>query len=271
MKRAVALLLVLPAAAAFAAPPRSCVKVIDRAKNVVSALGRANWTPIRAEIGVITKDKKVSLTRELDAATYYVFAVGDEKAAMQLSLNAMDSSGKSLKKKHAIGEVGIDELVIEKKDKTKFELECEDAQADSGHYIIVVLQKIEGPPSAAEVVLDHMQERAKAIEDAGHEVVWGELDTIADGKTWTVERKLDAGHYMAEVATDEDKVKDLEVELKDGADQSVAKKEKSKEPKDGHLASLKGDAKAGNAKLNVTGVFNEGSKESFAGVLLAKK
>jgi hypothetical protein len=270
MKRAVVVALLLTFAQALAADKMSCVKLLERTNKAVSALA-STYAPVRAELGVIAKGKKVSMTRELADGTYDIIAVTDEKAGCQLMLVVKDSAGKELKKKEAMDGPFIQDLAIEKKDQTTLELECEDAQVDKAHYIFVILQKYDGAKVTSEVVFEHLAERAKAVEESGHQVVWAELDTLADGKPWTVTHKLDAGKHAFEIVGDDDRIKDFEVEVKDGAGQSVAKKEKAKEPKDGHLASLAGEAKAGDAKVTVTGVFQEGNKDSFAGVLIAKK
>ncbi|HZV01219.1 MAG TPA: hypothetical protein VFF73_31195 [Planctomycetota bacterium] len=270
MKRAILVAVLVAFAQALAADKGSCVKAIERANKAVSALA-STQAPVYAEVGLVAKEKKISFTRELGDGTYSVMAVGDDKAGPTFILSLKDSKGKELKKGKAVNEVFVQDVTLEAKDKTTVELECEDANFDKTHYIIVVLQKYEGAKVTSEVVFEHLAARAKAVEESGHQVVWAELDTLADGKPWTVTHKLDAGKHAFEIVGDDDRIKDFEVEVKDGSGQSVAKKEKAKEPKDGHLASLAGDAKAGDAKVTVTGVFQEGNKDSFAGVLIAKK
>jgi hypothetical protein len=255
---------------AQAAPPSSCVKVLDRAKSAVAALEKQSFAPVHAQIGRIAKGKKAAFSRDLDAGTFAAFAVTEESFNMGLELTVREA-GKELKKTEAVSTAFIAELTVEAKGKVELELEVDEATSnDPGPYIIVLLQKQEGAPSTADIVFEKLGDRAKAVEDGGQEVVFGEMDTIAD-KAWTVTHKLEAGNYAVEVVTDDASVKDLEVEFTDGSGASVAKKAKSAEPKDGNVASLKGEAKAGDAKVAVTAVFQEGCGNSFAGVLIAKK
>jgi len=261
------------AAGAHAGDKRSCVKVIDRAKAAFASLARSGWIPVRAEVGAIAKGKKASFERELDAGSYCLFAVTEDTLSMGVELSALDAKGAAIKKVEAVGEAFIPEFAVEAKGKVKLQLDVQDAaKNEAGPYIIVLLQKSEGSaPSTADLVFERLGDRAKAVEESGHEVVWAELDTLRDGKTWTATRKLAQGTYAVEVVSEDDKVKDLEVEFTDGSGKSVAKKEKSKEPKDGHMVSLKGDAKEGDAKVAVSGVFQEGNKDSFTAILIAKK
>ncbi len=258
------------AAGARAGNKGSCVKVIDRAKAAVSQLGKTGFGTVHAEVGMIAKGKKSSFSRDLDAGTYCLFAVTEETLMMGVEISASDAKGKSLKKKEGVGEAFIAEFAVEAKGQVKLELEVNDAvKNDPGSYIFVLLQKAESA-NPSDIVFERLGDRAKAVEDAGHEVVWAELDTLG-GSPWKVTHKLAAGSYAVEVVSDDEKVKDLEVDFTDGSGKSVAKKEKSKEPKDGHMASLKGDAKDGDAKVTVTAVFQDGCKDSCAGVLIAKK
>jgi hypothetical protein len=269
VKLVLALLIAL-AAGAQAGDKASCVKAIDRAKKAVSDLGRSGFAAVHAEVGLIAKGKKSSFSRELDAGSYCLFAVGDEATKATLEIAAVDASGKQLKKGQGVVEAFIPSFSVEAKGNVKLEIEADFEKNGTSSYIFVLLQKAEGAANPSDIVFERLGDRAKAVEDSGHEVVWAELDTLG-GSPWKVTHKLAAGTYAIEVVSDDQNVKDLEVDFTDGSGKSVAKKEKSKEPKDGHMASLKGDAKDGDAKVTVSAVFQDGCKDSYAGVLIAKK
>src|SRR5271167_1715390 len=132
------------AAGARAGDKRSCVNVIDRAKKAISSLANQSWTLLHAEVGSLAKGKKTSFSRELDAGSYCLFAVTEDKMSMGVELSALDAKGNVLKKKEAVGEAFIPEFVVEAKGTVKLQLDVQDAvKNDPGSYILVLLDALE--------------------------------------------------------------------------------------------------------------------------------
>lgn len=264
-------LLVLATGVALAAGPKnSCIKVITRASTATSALGRSGLAVVRAECGLISKGKKVSFSRELDAGEYCLFAVSEEKAGMEIDITAFDGAQKAIKAAKGVGEAFLKEFKTEKKETCKLEIECGDAtNNDPAHFILVLLAKKEGQVTPSDMLFERAIERAKAMEEAGYEVQDLVVDTLS--KPWTLTKKLDAASWIAETAGDDDTVKEMDVEVQDSTGKSLAKKDKLRDDAR-WSAVVKHDVKvAGEHKLAVSATFQEGQKEALVALLTGKK
>jgi hypothetical protein len=243
----------------------SCQKIVHRAAGAVSALSKGSGSVVRAEVGILTtKAKKTTITKELDAGDYLAFAVTDQTQINGLELGILDSSGKDVVgKTEAVDEAFKDKIAIAAKGTYKVELEAT-AFGDGvkeGHYILVLMSKSGG--YVTDPVWENVENQVKSMEAEGYELVSGEFDMLS--APWALKKKLDAGSYRVDAVADEDRAKDLDLELKDGGS-SVGKDDR----KD-HIASAKGDVKSGDATIALSGSWQEGQKDTFVGLLVGKK
>jgi hypothetical protein len=160
-----------------------------------------------------------------------------------------------------------DGLSLDKKQTLKLEVEVLDTSEQGtqvANFVIVLMGKKQ-PIEQNDFLVEMATKQVKEMETDGFDVEYAVLDTLSKDKPWAVARKLTAGSWRVDGVSDDNKVKDLDVQLKDAG--GVI----GKDARTDHISTLKAEAKAGDHTVAVSATFSEGEKEAFAGVILAKK
>jgi hypothetical protein len=246
---------------------RSIQQPIDRTIKALSEFSRAAVTLVRAEIGTGKSGSKWVLHRQVEEGEYVAFGVGAKANVAQLELVAMGEDGAELKRAQGADEVYIASIPVEKKQLLKLELSVDtvDQKDQVGAFILCLLTKRQ-PPESTDFLVDMALEQVKAVEKDGYEVEYGQFDTLSKDAPWSFLRKLTGGSYRVLGVSDDAKVKDLDVQVKDSSGAVAGKDERTD-----HISLAKVEAKAGDYSIQTSATFNEGEKSTFAGVLVAKK
>lgn len=253
---------------ALAGGAGSCEKPLKRTKEAVVGYARQNSACVRVVVGIATKDKKVSFSRELAPGDYSFFCVGEMDGLNGMELGVSDKDGKRVAKKEGADQTLLG-FSVDEKTKGNFKLEMNPTALGEGrtaaHYALALVVKVDKEPYWTEQVFDKALERVKAIEGAGYVVEHAEFDMLS--KPWSVGRTLEKASYWFDVVSDEDRVKKIDLDIKDGST-AVGKKEGEAGP----VATAKADVTNGTEhKVEVAPTFQEGFKEAFCGLIIAKK
>lgn len=265
---AVALSLLGGVAHAGGSKRHSSQKALARSMEAIIALQKGGDCILKAEIGAGPIGFKQTLSASVDEGSYTAFAVGERGTITMLELRAKDDAGKELKPaSKAVDECFLSGISVEKKGTLKLECEVVDTAEQGtqvGNFVVVLMGKKQ-PIEQLDFLLDYALKQVKEMEGEGYDVDYALFDSLGKDKPWALSRKLVAGAYRIDGVGDDNKVKDLDVQLKDGANVL------GKDARTDHISSFKCDAKAGDATVAVSAAFADGEKEAFAGVLLGRK
>jgi hypothetical protein len=246
----------------------SSQKALARSIEAITAFQKRGDSVLKAEIGSGAIGAKHLLSCTVDDGSYVAFAVGERGTITMLELSAKDEAGKELKPtSKAVDECMIDGISVEKKGTLKLEVEVVDTAEQGsqvGNFVVVLMGKKQ-PPEQLDFLFDAALTQVKAMEGEGYDVDYALFDTLSKDKPWALPRKLAAGSYRVDGVGDDNKVKDLDLQLKDAS--GVL----GKDTRTDHISSAKAEVKGGDATVAVSATFSEGEKDAFATVLIGRK
>ena len=265
---ALSLSLVVAAGVAHAAGGKrhSSQKSLARSVEACSALQKGGDCLLKAEIGAGPIGFKQTMSTNVEEGTYTAFAVGERGTITMLELRAKDDAGKEIKTSKTVDECFLQGIEA-KKGKLDLEVEVIDTAEQGsqvGNFVVVLMGKKQ-PIEQLDFMLDYAAKQAKEMEGEGFDVDYALFDNLSKDKPWALTKKLAAGSYRIDGVSDDNKVKDLDVQLKDAS--GVL----GKDARTDHISSFKCEAKAGDATVAVSATFSEGEKDAFAGVLVGRK
>ncbi len=148
----------------------SCQKALKRSVEAVAGYGRQQTECVRAEIGLVSKGKKVTL------------CVGDMNGLNGMELTVRDKDGNRIAKEEGVDQTLVGFSVGDGK-KGTYKLELNPTalgdNVTAAHYFMALMAKKRGDVYVTDFIFDKALDKVKAIETAGFVVEHAEFDTLA--------------------------------------------------------------------------------------------